>query len=138
MNGAHSNHQEQVGRRMKQPPTLPSLDAVRTESSSEVTVRRTFARPRPWHEDTEAEAELETKVNKETLLAAWLALVPKLEVELTSVCAARMVPVKSGKLLARVDGSSSLSTIIESEGLPREEGVQLFRELEARGIIRVH
>lgn len=79
----------------------------------------------------------DTEVSKETLVDAWVACVPTLLVELRSVLAARIVPVRTGLLLAHVDGASSVSEIIDASGAKRDEVVQTFMRLEADGLIRV-
>jgi len=84
-----------------------------------------------------AKDDADTEVSKETLLAAWVACVPTLLVELRSVLAARIVPVRTGLLLAHVDGRSSVDDIISASGARRDDVVQTFMRLEADGLIRV-
>ena len=79
----------------------------------------------------------DTEVDKETLADAWTALVPVLLVELRSVVAARMVPMRTVVLLTHVDGTSTVGSIVEASGQSRDVVVRTFRELEAKGLIKV-
>lgn len=118
---------------------LPSF--ARHDSSSATAVVRGYD-PRallavtsePMHVD---DSDADTEVSKETLVDAWVALVPTMLVELRSILAARMVPHRTGMLLAHVDGCSSVSDIIEASGECREVAVNIFMKLEANGLVRV-
>lgn len=81
--------------------------------------------------------DADTEVSRETLVDAWVRCVPTLLVELRSILAARMVPVRLGLLLAHVDGATSVADIASASGETRDDVVEAFMRLEADGIVRV-
>mgnify|MGYP003378198499 CR=1 FL=1 len=117
---------------------LPSL-AERHESSSSTAVIRGYD-PRKLlglNEPLAPHDGPDTEVDKETLADAWTALVPVLLVELRSVVAARMVPMRTVVLLTHVDGTSTVASIVEASGQSRDVVVRTFMELEANGLVKV-
>ena len=108
----------------------------RHDSSSATAVVRGYD-PRALLVGSEPSDDADTEVSKDALADAWSILVPTLLVELRSILAARMVPMRTGMLLAHVDGTSNVASIIESSGVSRETAVTTFMELEASGLVRV-
>ena len=108
----------------------------RHDSSSATAIVRGYD-PRALLVGSEPSDDADTEVSKDALADAWSILVPTLLVELRSILAARMVPMRTGMLLAHVDGTSNVASIIESSGVSRETAVTTFMELEASGLVRV-
>lgn len=126
---------------------VPSLDfgpRHRHDSSQLTAVVRNYDPKALLQSSTETKDEIpavkddaDTEVSKETLVDAWVACVPSLLVELRSILAARIVPMRTGLLLAHVDGQCTVAEIVAASGAKRDEVVQTFMRLEADGLIRV-